>query len=70
MAEAQVRRIMARHHETRNDLEPPMNHHETIVLAEQHRAELIDEAAALRRTRRLTRHRSRRHWFGRRPDAA
>jgi len=46
-----------------------MNHHETIVLAEQRRAELIDDAAALRRARRLPRHRARRDWFGRRRDA-
>lgn len=47
-----------------------MHPHETIILAEQRRAELIDEAAAVRRVRRRPGRRSLRHRFGRRSGAS
>ncbi|MDD9370535.1 MAG: hypothetical protein PV358_10530 [Acidimicrobiales bacterium] len=43
-----------------------MNSHETLVLAEQHRAELIDDAAIARRYRRRSPRRSLRQVFARR----
>jgi hypothetical protein len=44
-----------------------MNHHETILLAEQHRAELIADAASIRHGRtRTAAGRPARRWFGRR----
>lgn len=66
MAEHLVRRMIVAHPETRNDQEPPMNSHETLVLAEQHRAELIDDAAIARRYRRRSPRRSLRQVFARR----
>lgn len=67
MANALVRRMIVPHHETRNDEETPMNPHETIVLAEQHRAELIDDAANARRYRRRPGRRTLRDRLARRP---
>ena len=43
-----------------------MNPHETLALAEQHRAELIEDAVIARRYRRRPAHRSLRHRFSRR----
>jgi hypothetical protein len=50
MAKPQVRRTI----EHRPIEETPMNHHETIALAEQHRSDLLADAAGTRR-RRLVR---------------
>jgi hypothetical protein len=48
MAKPLVRRIIEFTDRTRR---PPMNHHETIALAEQHRSALLADAAGTRRRR-------------------
>jgi hypothetical protein len=45
-----------------------MNHHETLAMAEQHRADLIQDAVTANRYRRRAGRRTRRQWFGRRHD--